>query len=77
MAGSVEAHRLPRRKHPALAYIALGLPPSLAAFVGAMPYLLHCPAAPAAEVVAWVNTGLDIYYIETLIAGSGEFFTNG
>ena len=40
--------------------------------------LLDRPTAPtAAEVSGWVNTGLDILTIQTLFAGTSEYFMNG
>ena len=36
--------------------------------------LLHRPVAPdRAEINGWVNSGLDIYTIESAIAGNSEF----
>ena len=39
---------------------------------------LHRKIPPAAaEVDAWVNSGLDVLSIETAFAGGSEYFTNG
>lgn len=43
-----------------------------------LPNLLHRPAAPAAiEVAFWANSSLDLFSIETGIAGAPENFSNG
>src|SRR5262249_24074564 len=42
------------------------------------PRPLHRTAAPsAAEVSAWVNSGMDLLSIETTLLSSPEFFNNG
>jgi glucose/arabinose dehydrogenase len=46
-----------------------------------LPFLLkllrRTSPAPAADVNAWVNSGLDVVTIETLFASSSEYFNNG
>jgi hypothetical protein len=40
--------------------------------------LLHRTGpTPAAQIAAWVNSGLDLLSLEAALAGSGEFFING